>query len=72
MCIVTDNTAIVNAALNKHEFITPLRMSYRCNKEETLDLPLVDNENKTMKFVVSNLQMEAFHNATGTSFSSGK
>lgn len=52
-------------------FVTPVKMSYKCNKEETVTLTnAVDNSTAT--FVFAHAQLQAFRTDNATNFSDGK
>lgn len=56
---------------NTSEFATPLINSYKCTKIQTFNL--TDVKNVTAAYLhVSQLQLQAFRNATGHVFASGK
>ncbi|XP_044742592.1 lysosome-associated membrane glycoprotein 1-like isoform X2 [Chrysoperla carnea] len=50
---------LMEATLDKPSFITPLSMSYKCDREETLKL-VTPNGNDTILVNVQHLQLEAF------------
>jgi hypothetical protein len=68
--VFSDSSAI-KLYTNKTQFSTPVHKSYRCAKEQTFDL-MKSGSNKTVGAVIlSQVQLEAFHEKNDTLFDTG-
>jgi len=61
---------VIVADHRKDDFSTPVTMSYRCKQNEYLDVEFPNNS--TGRFIVSNLQVQAFRDTESANFDTAK
>ncbi|CAH0557288.1 unnamed protein product [Brassicogethes aeneus] len=64
------NASIYNYNHSKCEFTAPLENSYKCDRVQTLNFTGVTDPTSMAYLHISHVQLQAFHNTTGTHFNS--